>query len=52
MKHTTEDYCAREERAKMGPNPRHDLQLMQAQMPGMDGRVGRPCSAEDVGDLE
>ena len=33
-------------------NRRHDLQLMQAQMPDMGSPVGRPCSAEDVGDLE
>ena len=31
---------------------RHDLELMQAQMPGMGGPVGRAGSAEDVGDLE
>ena len=31
---------------------RHDLELMQPQMPGMRGPVGRPCAAEDVGDLD
>ena len=31
---------------------RHDLELMQAQMPGMSGPIGRPGSAENVGDLE
>ncbi len=31
---------------------RHDLELVQAQMPGMGGAIGRPCSAEDVGDLD
>jgi hypothetical protein len=31
---------------------RHDLELMQAQMPGMSGPIGWPGSAEDVGDLE
>jgi hypothetical protein len=31
---------------------RHDLELMQVQMPGMGGPVGRPCSTEDVGDIE
>lgn len=31
---------------------RHDLELMQAQMPGMGGAVGWPRGTEDVGDLE
>src|SRR3546814_9718110 len=31
---------------------RHDLELMQAQMPGMRGAIRGPCSTEDVGDLE
>src|SRR3546814_14661928 len=31
---------------------RHDLELMQAQMPGMRGAIRGPCSPEDVGDLE
>jgi hypothetical protein len=31
---------------------RHDLELMQPQMPGMVGPVSRASSAEDVGDLE
>jgi hypothetical protein len=31
---------------------RHDLELMQAQMPGMGDAIGRPCGTEDVGDLE
>ena len=31
---------------------RHDLELRQAQMPGMGGPVGGPGSAEDVGDLD
>ena len=31
---------------------RHDLELLQAQMPGMGGPVGGAGSAEDVGDLE
>jgi hypothetical protein len=31
---------------------RHDLQLMQAQMSGMVGPIGRAGSTEDVGDLE
>ena len=31
---------------------RHHLELVQAQMPGMGGPVGRAGSAEDVGDLD
>jgi hypothetical protein len=31
---------------------RHDLELVEAQMPGMGGAVRRTGSAEDVGDLE
>jgi hypothetical protein len=31
---------------------RHDLELMQAQMPGMGDAIGRPRGTEDVGDLE
>lgn len=31
---------------------RHDLELVQTQVSGMDGPIGRPGSAEDVGDLE
>ena len=31
---------------------RHDLELVQAQMPGMARPVRRPRAAEDVGDLE
>jgi hypothetical protein len=31
---------------------RHDLELIQAQVPGMGGPVRRPCGTEDVGDLE
>jgi len=31
---------------------RHDLQLMQAQMSGMVGPIGRAGRTEDVGDLE
>ncbi len=31
---------------------RHDLELVQAQMPGMGGPVGGARGAEDVGDLE
>jgi hypothetical protein len=31
---------------------RHDLELLQAQMPCMGGPVGGPGSAEDVGDLD
>ena len=31
---------------------RHDLELMQAQMPGMRGAIRRPRGTEDVGDLE
>ena len=30
----------------------HDLELMQAQVPGMGGPVAGTCAAEDVGDLE
>jgi hypothetical protein len=31
---------------------RHDLELMQAQMPGMRGPIGGTGCAEDIGDLE
>ena len=31
---------------------RHDLELLQAQMPGMGGPVGGAGGTEDVGDLE
>src|SRR3546814_5838693 len=31
---------------------RHDLELMQAQMPGMRGAIRGPCSTDDVGVLE
>ena len=31
---------------------RHDLELVQAQVPGMGDPVGRAGSAEDIGDLE
>jgi hypothetical protein len=31
---------------------RHDLELVQAQMSGMRGPIGRPGNPEDVGDLE
>lgn len=31
---------------------RHDLELMQAQMPGMGGAIRGASSTEDVGDLE
>ena len=31
---------------------RHDLELMQAQVPGMGGPISRPGSTEDVGNLE
>ena len=31
---------------------RHDLELAEAQVPGMGRPVGRPGAAEDVGDLE
>ena len=31
---------------------RHDLELMQAQMPGMGSPISRACVAEDIGDLE
>ena len=31
---------------------RHDLELVEAQMPGMRGPVRRTGSTEDVGDLE
>jgi hypothetical protein len=31
---------------------RHDLELVEAQMPGMGGPVRRTGSAKDVGDLE
>ncbi len=31
---------------------RHHLELVQAQMPGMGGPVGRACSVEDIRDLE
>jgi hypothetical protein len=31
---------------------RHDLELVEAQMPGMGDPVRRTGSAEDVGDLE
>lgn len=30
---------------------RHYVELVQAQMPGMGGPVGKSCNAEDVGDL-
>jgi hypothetical protein len=35
-----------------GLNRRHDLQLVQAQMPGMGDPVRRTGSTENVGDLE
>lgn len=31
---------------------RHDLELGEAQMPGVGGPVGGPCSAEDVANLD
>ena len=31
---------------------RHDLELMQAQLPGMGSPIGRSGSSEDVGDLK
>src|SRR3546814_13089700 len=31
---------------------RHDLELMQAEVPGMGHAIGRPRGPEDVGDLE
>ncbi len=31
---------------------RHDLELMQAEVPGMGHAIGRPRGTEDVGDLE
>ena len=31
---------------------RHDLELGEAQVPGMGGPVGWPGDAEDIGDLE
>ena len=31
---------------------RHDLELGQAQMSGMDRPIGRTCDAEDIGNLE
>src|SRR5439155_21754369 len=31
---------------------RHDPELMQTQMLGMDGAIRRPCGTEDVGDLD
>jgi hypothetical protein len=31
---------------------RHDLELVQAQVPGMGGSVGRTSDAEDIGDLK
>jgi hypothetical protein len=33
-------------------NRRHDLELVQAQMPGMARPICRTSAAEDVGDLE
>lgn len=35
-----------------GLDRRHDLELAQAQMPGMGRSIGGPGSAEDVGNLE
>ena len=31
---------------------RHDLELVQAEVPGMGGAIRRASSTEDVGDLE
>src|SRR3546814_17142998 len=31
---------------------RHDLELVQAQMPGMGGAIGRSSSPENIGDLK
>src|SRR5690606_35899991 len=31
---------------------RHDLELAEAQMPGMGRAIGRTSSAEDIGDLD
>jgi hypothetical protein len=35
-----------------GLDGRHDLELAEADVPGMGRSPGRPVSAEDVGDLE
>lgn len=35
-----------------GLDRRHDLELDEAQMPGMGRPIGGPGSAKDVGDLE
>jgi len=35
-----------------GLDRRHDLQVLQAQVPGMDGPVFRSSATEDVGDLK
>lgn len=35
-----------------GLNRRHDLELAEAQMPGMGCAIGGPGTSEDVGDLE
>ena len=35
-----------------GLDRRHDLELAEADVPGMGGSPGGPVSAEDVGDLE
>jgi len=31
---------------------RHDLELAEAEMPGVGCPIGGPCATEDVGDLE
>ncbi len=31
---------------------RHDLELAEAEMPGMGRAIGRPAAPEDIGDLE
>ena len=31
---------------------RHDLELAEAEMPGMDRAIGRPATPKDIGDLE
>ena len=43
---------AAERSGAAGLDRRHDLELVQAQMPEMDAPVRGAGSAEDVGDLE
>ena len=39
-------------RGSAGLDRRHDLQLVEAQMPGLSGTVADPRGSEDIGDLE